>query len=105
MAIKVIGLIELTDQAAFEVYRSQVGKTVEQYGGSIENRGSVTEVFWNELGCAPFSAFVELAFPKQENAHAWAHSPEYQTLVGIRSQAMKLTLFGVTVQKKPSGLG
>lgn len=97
MAIKVIGLIELTDQAAFEQYRSQVGKTVEQYGGSIQNRGTITEVFWNELGCTPFSAYVELAFPKQEDAHAWAHSPEYQALVGIRSKAMKLTLFGVSI--------
>ena len=97
MTIKVIGLIELTNQAAFEQYRSQVGKTVEQYQGSIVHRGVLTEVFWNELSCAPFSAFVELHFPNKEDANAWVNSPEYQALVAIRKEAMKLTLFGVAI--------
>ena len=97
MTVKVIGLIELTDQNAFEQYRKQVGQTVELYKGSILHRGSVTEVFWNELNCAKFSSFVELSFPNQEDAHAWAHSPEYQTLVAIRNKAMKLTLFAATI--------
>jgi len=97
MTVKVIGLIELIDQAAFEQYRSKVGQTVSQYKGSIEHRGVVTEVFWNELPCQPFSAFVELHFPSKEDAHTWAKSPEYQSLVGIRNQAMRLTLFGVAV--------
>ena len=95
MAVKVIGLIKLTDHSAFEQYRTQVGMTVEQYKGSIEFRGSLTEVFWNELGCEAFSAYVQLNFPSKEAAHAWAHSAEYQKLLKIRSQAMKLTLFGV----------
>jgi uncharacterized protein (DUF1330 family) len=97
MAIKVLGLIELQDQSAFEQYRSQVGHTVELYQGSIQARGAVTEIFWNELNCNSFSAFVELHFPTQALAHAWAHSPEYQALVAIRNQAMKLTLFGVAI--------
>jgi uncharacterized protein (DUF1330 family) len=97
MTVKVIGLIELTDQNAFEQYRSKVGQTLELYKGSIENRGSVNEIFWNELNCARFSAFVELTFPSQEDAKAWAHSPEYQALVAIRNTAMKLTLFAVTI--------
>jgi uncharacterized protein (DUF1330 family) len=98
MTVKVIGLIELTDQNAFEQYRSKVGQTLELYKGSIENRGSVNEIFWNELNCARFSAFVELTFPSQEDAKAWAHSPEYQALVAIRNTAMKLTLFAVTIK-------
>ncbi len=97
MTVKVIGLIELTDQNAFEQYRSKVGQTLELYKGRIENRGSVNEIFWNELNCAKFSAFVELTFPSQEDAKAWAHSPEYQALVAIRNTAMKLTLFAVTI--------
>ena len=97
MTVKVIGLIELTDQNAFEQYRKQVGQTVELYKGSILHRGSVTEVFWNELNCAKFSSFVELTFPSQQDAQAWAHSPEYQTLVAIRNKAMKLTLFAATI--------
>jgi uncharacterized protein (DUF1330 family) len=95
MMIKVIGLMELSDQAAFEEYRSQVSKTVEPYKGVIKNRGSVVELFWNELQAAPFSTFVELEFPEVQDAHTWANSPEYQALVPIRSKAMKLTLFSV----------
>jgi uncharacterized protein (DUF1330 family) len=95
--VKVIGLMELTDQNAFEQYRSQVSQTVELYKGSIQNRGSVAEVLWNELGCAPFSAFVELEFPSTHDVHVWANSPEYQALIPVRSKAMKLTLFSVSI--------
>ena len=95
--VKVIGLIELRDEAAFEQYRSQVGQTVELYKGSIKNRGSVADVFWNELGCASFSAFVELEFPSSKDAKAWANSPEYQALVPNRNKAMKLTLFSIAI--------
>jgi uncharacterized protein (DUF1330 family) len=97
MSIKVIGLMELTDQNAFEEYRKQVGQTVELYKGLIYARGAITEIFWNELNCNPFSVFVELHFPSKEDARAWANSPQYQALVPIRNQAMKLTLFGVAI--------
>ena len=95
--VKVIGLIELRDEGAFEQYRSQVGQTVELYKGSIKNRGSIADVFWNELGCTPFSTFVELEFPSEQDAKTWANSPEYQSLVPIRSKAMKLTLFSIGI--------
>ena len=93
--VKVIGLMELMDRSAFEQYRSQVGQTVELYKGSIKNRGSIAEVFWNELGSAPFHTFVELEFPNAQDAHCWANSSEYQSLLPIRNKAMKLTLFSV----------
>lgn len=95
--VKVIGLMELSDKAAFEEYRSQVGQTIELYKGVIRNRGSIAELFWNELGSAPFNTFVELEFPSAQDAHTWANSPEYQALVPIRSKAMKLTLFSVVI--------
>ena len=97
MLIKVIGLMELTDQSAFELYRSQVSQTVALYRGQIKARGTIGEIFWNELGCSSFNTYVELEFPSAEDAHAWAHSSEYQALVAIRSKAMKLSLFGVTI--------
>ena len=95
--VKVIGLIQLRDEGAFEQYRSQVGQTVELYKGSIKNRGAVADVFWNELACAPFSAFVELEFPSAKDVKTWANSPEYQALLPIRSKAMKLTLFSAAI--------
>ena len=97
MTVKVIGLIELQDLSAFEEYRAQVGGTVEKYRGTIQYRGSVADLFWNELACAPFKNFVELTFPSVEDARAWANSPDYQLLVPIRSKAMKLTLFSVEI--------
>jgi len=101
MSVKVIGLMKLKDQEAFSQYRNQVGQTVERYRGNIQARGAVTELFWNELECAPFNAFVELNFPSSEDAHAWAHSPEYQELVAIRNKAMQLTLFGINIEASP----
>ena len=67
MSTKVIGLIQLTDPAAFEIYRSQVGATVEQYGGQIAFRGEVTENFWNELGRQPG---IPGACPHSQPGHA-----------------------------------
>jgi uncharacterized protein (DUF1330 family) len=96
MSVKVMGLIRLKDLAAFEVYRSQVGATVEQYGGVVLGRGVCDKIYWNELACGEFSAYVELEFPTAEAADHWANSPAYQTLVAVRAQAMDLTLFRVT---------
>ena len=97
MTIKVIGLIQVKDLAAFEEYRSQVGDTVALHKGKITSRGVLNTFLWNELECESFSAFVELHFPSKEDAHTWANSPEYQSLVAIRKQAMRLTLFGVAI--------
>jgi uncharacterized protein (DUF1330 family) len=95
MAVHVLGLIELQDPSAFEEYRKQVGATVEQYGGRIMQRGVRGEIFWNELECKPFSAYVQLEFPAAIDAQRWATSPEYLALVPIRNRAMNLTLFSM----------
>lgn len=95
MTVKIIGMIRLKEAQAFEVYRSKVGATVELYGGVIAARGMVDKTYWNELPCSEFSAFVELNFPTAEQADQWAASPEYQTIVAVRQEAMDLTLFRV----------
>ena len=97
MTLKVIGLIQLNDLEAFEEYRSQVGDTVSLYQGKILSRGSFNTFLWNELKCDSFSAVVELEFPDLEHSESWASSPEYQNLLAIRSKAMKLTLFSVSL--------
>lgn len=94
--VKVIGLIALNDLSAFEEYRSQVGQTVELYGGKVAYRGTANPPLWNELACAPFGAFVELEFSDLASVTAWSTSDEYQSLVPVRSKAMKLTLFTVS---------
>lgn len=95
MTIKIVGLIRLKDPAAFEIYKSQVGATVESYNGTVTARGSLAKTYWNELPCGDFNAFVELCFPSSEDADRWATSPEYNSIVAIRQKAMDLTLFRV----------
>ena len=56
---------------------------------------ALKEVFWNELECKPFSAYVQLEFPAAIDAQRWASSPEYLALVPIRNQAMQLSLFSM----------
>jgi uncharacterized protein (DUF1330 family) len=97
MVIKVIGLIQIQDPEAFEEYRTQVGDTLAPYQGKISSRGSFNTFLWNELHCEPFNAMVELEFPDLEHAQSWAHSTQYQSLLAIRSKAMKLTLFTVSI--------
>jgi uncharacterized protein (DUF1330 family) len=93
--MKIIGLIRILNQEAFEIYRSQVGQTVSLYQGSVAFRGRCEFIPWNELGINDFDSFVEVIFPNQEYAEQWARSPEYAALLPIRAKAMLLTLFGV----------
>ncbi len=95
MTVKIIGLIRLKDLKAFEIYRSKVGATVEQYGGTVTARGVVDKSYWNELPCGEFGAFVELSCPTPDHADRWADSPEYQSIIPVRNEAMSLTLFRV----------
>ena len=48
MTVKIIGLIRLKDPAAFEIYRSQIGATIETYKGSVVARGVAAKTYWNE---------------------------------------------------------
>jgi uncharacterized protein (DUF1330 family) len=92
--MKIIGLIQLKDQTAFEAYRQQVPETVNAYGGQITFRGARKNIFWNELNLANFQLVVEIEFPSQAAAQSWAESPDYKKLLPVRHQAMNLTLFG-----------
>lgn len=92
MPCKVIGLIQVKDQAAFDTYRMQVGDTLTRFDGQILRRGKIADMPWNELRIAPCEAMVEIEFPTIEAAKQWANSPEYQNLLRIRERAMDLSL-------------
>lgn len=94
--MKIIGLIKVLDQAAFEIYRSQVGQTVALYHGKVEFRAEKRLMPWNELRIDDFDAFVEVVFRTHADAESWTISPEYAALLPIRSKAMSVTLFGVS---------
>ena len=93
--MKVIGLIKVLNQEAFDAYRSQVGQTVAPYQGRVVFRGKQKFMPWNELQINEFDDCVELDFPSLEDAKRWAVSPEYAALLAVRHKAMSLTLFGV----------
>jgi uncharacterized protein (DUF1330 family) len=95
MSIKVIGLITVQDELAFEEYRSQVSLTIELYEGKVLARGVRSKTFWNQLNCEEFNDFVEIEFQSENAADRWAKSPEYQALLQVRTKAMKLMLFSV----------
>lgn len=92
--MKVIGLIKILDDGAFESYRRQVASTVALYKGRVTFRGERSFMPWNELKVDSFDSFVEIIFPSREDAENWAKSPEYSALLSVRSKAMLLTLFG-----------
>ena len=95
MSYRIVGLIKICDPAAFEIYRSQVGATIAQYGGSVHQRGSIDVVLWNELGGGAPDTFVDIEFASREDAQRWANSPEYLALLPVRGEAMQLLLIGV----------
>jgi hypothetical protein len=95
MSIKVIGLIKVQDELAFEEYRGQVSQTIELYEGKVLTRGIRSETYWNQLNCEQFNGYVEIEFQSESAADRWANSPEYQALLQVRTKAMKLTLFSV----------
>lgn len=93
--MKVIGLIKVLNQEAFDAYRSQVGQTVAPYQGRVVFRGKQKFMPWNELQINEFDDCVELDFPSLEDAKRWTSSTEYAKLLPVRTQAMRLTLFGI----------
>ncbi len=95
MSVTVIGIFKKLSSDSFEEYRSQVGVSIELYGGQLIRRGVCQTPFWNQLNSEEFDTFVELSFPTMEDAKQWAKSPEYQALLPVRNQAMQLTLFAV----------
>lgn len=84
MAAYLIGEIEVTDPAAYEEYRKQVGATVAKYGGRFVVRGGKVQAL--EGGWSP-GRIVALEFPSMEQAQKWYRSPEYAPLIALRQRA------------------
>lgn len=86
MAAYLIGEIEVTDPAAYEDYRKQVGATVAKYGGRFVVRGGKVQAL--EGGWSP-GRIVALEFPSMEQAQKWYRSPEYAPLIALRQRASR----------------
>ena len=92
MTAYVIGEIEVTDPAAYEEYRKQVGAVNAKYGGKFLVRGGRIEPL--EGGWSP-KRFVVVEFPSMERALEWYRSPEYAPLIKLRQKASRGSLIAV----------
>ena len=80
MAAYIIAELVVTNAEGYEGYRTQVGATIDQYGGAYVVRGGAIEAI---EGDAP-GRMVVLQFADVEAAKRWYNSPEYQAIVGTR---------------------
>lgn len=73
--------LDITDPAAFEHYKANVGRVVERFGGrylSVAGKTDVVEGGWRPK----FLVLIE--FPSLAQAHAWYDSVEYRELKAQR---------------------
>ena len=84
MTAYVIVEVDVTDPAAYEVYKPLAAAAVEAHGGRYIARGGATELL--EGGPEP-ARVVLLEFPDVATAHAWYHSAEYGEAKDARAGA------------------
>ena len=80
-------ILEIVDQQKMEEYGSQIGPTVESYGGQYLVRGgplNVVEGDWRP------GIPVIIEFPSLEKAYQWYESEDYKKLRALRAGAAKL---------------
>ena len=83
--------VEVTDQAGFQKYASQVSATEGPFGGHyIVRGGKVTPL----EGDAPHRVVIS-EYPSVEKALAWYNSPAYSAIRPLRQAAAKSRLFVV----------
>jgi uncharacterized protein (DUF1330 family) len=89
MAAYVIADVDVTDPIKFEQYRSQVGPTIEKYGGKyIVRGGSAVKV----EGSWDPQRLVIIEFESMERAREWYHCQEYSGPMKLRHQAANTNL-------------
>jgi uncharacterized protein (DUF1330 family) len=74
------------DATTFEEYRRQVLATIQAHGGRFLVRGGAFTTLEGEM---PFERIAMLEFPSREAAERWYHSPEYQRILPLRTQASR----------------
>jgi uncharacterized protein (DUF1330 family) len=82
MSAYVVVNVEVNDPQAYSEYTAQVPGTLEKYGGRFIVRGGEPQV----LEGSPLPRVVVIEFASTEQANAWYHSPEYQTILPIRQR-------------------
>jgi len=74
------------DPEMFDQYRRQVMPTIEAHAGRFLVRGGAFSALEGEM---PFQRIAVLEFPSRAQAEAWYHSPDYQRILPLRTQAAR----------------
>ena len=84
MPFYVVAQLNIHDRTRYARYESGFMEIFAKYGGSVlsvDEAAKVLEGDWN------YMRTVLLEFPSEEQAIAWYHSPEYQSLAQHRFAA------------------
>lgn len=72
----------ITNPDAFAAYPVAAGPTLAPYGAKV----LVADYATNGTEGAPGHVTIVLEFPSKADAEAWYASPEYQKIIGLRTQ-------------------
>ena len=97
MSCTVVGWLSILDQSAFEAYRDAVPDTLTHYQGELLGRGVHADTLANEHELPAIHGIALLKFPSAEQAKAWAEGPEYQAILPVRNQGIRLSLNAFTI--------
>ncbi|MEO1091311.1 MAG: DUF1330 domain-containing protein [Pseudomonadota bacterium] len=89
MAAYLIAIVEITDAAAYAIYRTGVPAIVAAYGGRFLVRGGPQDVREGEW---PGGRTVVIEFPDRTAAARFYDSAEYQAILPIRVGASRSNL-------------
>ena len=92
MSCTVVGLLTILDPNAFETYRDAVPDTLTPYQGELLGRGVHAHTLANEHSLEAIDGVALIKFPSAELAQAWATGPEYQAILPVRNQGIRLSL-------------
>ena len=79
----------IKDGSKFKEYGAAVGPTLAPFGGELVIKGMAQAAL---IGQATYDAVGVIRFPDMKNLTGWYQSKDYQALVGLREEAVDMTL-------------
>lgn len=87
MSAFIVFNVSIKDPEIFQSYASNVGPTLEPFGGEIALRGKALEVLAGEH--EPENVGI-IKFPDRDSALGWYNSPAYRELIAERERAAEM---------------
>lgn len=89
MSTYVIAHYNVEDWETFAKYPEPAMKTVLDHGGKFHVIGGVPDMAQPQVveGSTDHAVIVVIEFPSQEAVDGWYNSPEYQEIVGLRTNS------------------